>query len=123
MAYSRVIPRDLFNESKLLKCLGGLALLLHDHEGRGPLSLEHEDPETGFVIEQDEASGDLYCTNLTLYLHGEQAIAIWLNYNSKQPYPLYCDGAGNYYAILDDSGEFSPGFLDYVAATKPTSTD
>ena len=30
MSYARVIPRDLFNEANLLKCLGKVALILMD---------------------------------------------------------------------------------------------
>ena len=28
--YTRVLPRDLFNEAKLMKCMGLLTLLIHD---------------------------------------------------------------------------------------------
>lgn len=30
MTYQREIPRDLFNEANLLKCLGQISLIAHD---------------------------------------------------------------------------------------------
>ncbi len=88
MSYLRVIPRDLFNEAKLLKCLGQLALVIHDgvRVPRG-LSLEHETPEEGFQIEQDDSSGELYCSNLSLFCRG-RLIGLRASYNDKGAYPL-----------------------------------
>lgn len=40
-SYRRVLPRDLFNEAKLLKCLGQLSLMIHD--GKCELRVEHSD--------------------------------------------------------------------------------
>ena len=37
--YERVIPRDLFNEAKLLKCVGLLVLKIHD--GENPANVYH----------------------------------------------------------------------------------
>ena len=40
MSYTRETPRDLFNESKLLKCLGQLSLIIHntvDSDGNAEL--------------------------------------------------------------------------------------
>jgi hypothetical protein len=116
MPYTRVIPRDLFNEAKLLKCLGHLALTLHDYEGRWPLTLNHEDPESGFVIDQDENTGNLYCLNLEL-THGEdRTIGLSSVYNSKSPYPLIfsVDDDGDY--VFDDNGNFSAEFLAVISA-------
>ncbi len=39
--YTRVIPRDLFNEAKLLKCIGRLVLLIHDGDHNN-ISFEHD---------------------------------------------------------------------------------
>ncbi len=89
MSYLRVIPRDLFNEAKLLKCLGRLALILHDGVGvpRG-LTIQHDDTETkGFQIEQDESTGALYCANLECTFR-HRLIGLHAPYNSKDAYPL-----------------------------------
>lgn len=88
MSYYRVIPRDLFNEAKLLKCLGQLALVIHDRVKvpRG-LSLHHFAEDEGFRIEQDENSGALYCTNLECSSCAGD-VSLSLPYNSKDAYPL-----------------------------------
>ncbi len=88
MSYLRVIPRDLFNESKLLKCMGQLALVIHDGVNipKG-LALEHEDPEQGFQIDQDESTGELYPSNLNLFCRG-RLIGLRSPYNCKEAYPL-----------------------------------
>lgn len=89
MSYNRVIPRDLFNEAKLLKCLGQLSLIIHDEVGvpRG-LKLEHYDSEhAGFQIEQQEQDGALYCANLECLYRG-RVVGLRSPYNSKDAYPL-----------------------------------
>jgi len=112
--YRRVMPRDLFNESKLLKCLGQLALLIH--RGQLPqLEMTHLKPLAGFVIHQCPGSGDLYCVNMQYRLGGA-----WVEFrsgcNSQEPYPLLL--------VLPDESElevFNPDgtlhadFLDYLA--------
>lgn len=63
--YQRVLPRDLFNEAKLLKCLGQLSLLVY--EGRLPLLLQHDTEfSQGFLVAQDRSSGDIFVSNLTV---------------------------------------------------------
>lgn len=111
MSYMRVIPRDLFNEAKLLKCLGQLALIIHDGVGvpRG-LALTHDDAEAaGFQIEQDQGTGALYCVNLELTLKG-QLIALHSPYNSKAAYPLQFILDDNEGAVFADDGTLSDEF-------------
>jgi hypothetical protein len=64
MSYTRVLPRDLFNESKLLKCLGQLALNVHDGCA-GSLEVKH----TGapFHIKQDPSDGSFYEAGIEWY--------------------------------------------------------
>lgn len=118
MSYERVIPRDLFNEAKLLKCLGQLALLLHNYEGRWPVSLHHESPEEGFQIELNQLTGELECTNvvLTMDVSGE-IITLGSTYNSKEPYPLNFlsedeETSGD---VFNDDGTFSADFLKFIS--------
>jgi hypothetical protein len=107
--YNRVIPRDLFNESKLLKCLGQLALLLHNGVP-WPLRIEYEDD--GFVIDQNPATGGFYCRTLTLYCNIKP---IWLesSLNSKDAYPLEFDEA-TLGRVFDDDGQFSAEFKEFL---------
>ncbi len=122
--YRREIPRDLFNEAKLLKCLGQLSLILHDAVGiRWPLRLEHDDSEhPGFVIEQDASSGDIYCNNLSLYLGDKGEIELTTPLNSREPYPLmyqawWDEGQGN---VFTDDGKLSEEFKEWLDHTTRT---
>lgn len=111
--YFRVIPRDLFNEAKLLKCLG--QLVLHKHDGWIPnLSIEHEDPEEGFQIWQDNADGDLSCSSLNICIKGMPA-RFFTKYNSKEPYPLMCEIDDISYHVLTSEGDFTEEFKELCA--------
>jgi hypothetical protein len=124
MSYTRVIPRDLFNEAKLLKCLGQLALLLHEGKGiRWPLWLVFADPEKGFVIDQNTASGGLFCTNLTLYLK-EMEVCLFSVYNSKSPFPLLFDGGNDGEGdVFNDDGSLSEEFSQWLDGKIGRATD
>lgn len=113
MSYQRVIPRDLFNESKLLKCIGQLALIIHDGLGvPRDLKLNHDDSEyAGFQIEQNQDSGALYCANIQLTFAG-QVIELSAPYNSKEPYPLnYTVSDDEDGRVFTDDGKLSHGFI------------
>lgn len=113
MSYQRVIPRDLFNESKLLKCIGQLALIIHDGVNvPRELKLSHDDSDyAGFQIEQNQDSGALYCANIQMTFAG-QPIELALPYNSKEPYPLnYVVNDDDDGRVFTDEGKLSHGFL------------
>lgn len=114
MSYQRVIPRDLFNESKLLKCLGQLSLLIHDGQtSRWQLRFEHDGDQ--FAIELDGMNGGLVCTNVMLYL-GSHEIGLYSRYNSKAPFPLcfYDESDGTDGDVFNDDGSLSQEFTDYL---------
>lgn len=113
--YLRVIPRDLFNESKLLKSLGQVALLIHDGQAPDGLGFIHSNENyPGFNVGQDQSTGDLSVTNLRLCYRSTE-IGVSSRYNSRSPYPLSCtDEAADYCDILDDNGRFASGFLEYL---------
>lgn len=85
--YQRVIPRDLFNEAKLLKCMGQLALIIHDGVRWKDLRVDFHGRDR-FRIEQDSGSGGLEMANVYVML-GKLEILMHTAYNSKEPYPLY----------------------------------
>jgi hypothetical protein len=114
MSYRRVLPRDLFNEAKLLKCLGQLALLLHDYPYLYPLRLEHEAPEEGFKIDQMPDDGCLCCSNLTLYNSDDDPIELSSSYNSRGPYPLWAYLNNDWVHVFDDNGNFANEFLRLI---------
>ncbi len=115
--YDRVLPRDLFNEAKLLKCMGQLALLIHEGKGRKwKLNMEHitdQPEESGFVICQNLATGGLYVDNLCLQFRGSD-IPVECDYNSKRPYPLVVMHPTCLCDVFDDDGTFSQAFKDYL---------
>ena len=120
--YQRVIPRDLFNESKLLKCMGRLVLLIHDNnipEGfelsltkskRGVESRNHGDSSKPFKIGllQD---GSLTITNLQIFVNGVPCI-FKTTYNSKSNFPLYLEYELTDYPVFNDKGEFDEEFIE-----------
>lgn len=116
MSYTRVLPRDLFNESKLLKCLGQLVLILHDGVDRRrraapAITFEMVNEDLGFDIQQDESTGDLSCDNLLFQFRGEE-LQFHSAYNSKELYPLYCEIDGTEYPVFNDDGSFTAQFLE-----------
>jgi hypothetical protein len=119
--YNRVIPRDLFNEAKLLKCLGQLALLVH--EGRaGKITLKHHAPGSGFLIDQDDSSGGLFCMNLVCRLPNRQVVRLISRYNSRHPYPLDFV-IGEYHttgAVFEEDGSCTRDFLAFTDSPFPT---
>lgn len=90
MSYRRVLPRDLFNEGKLLKCMGRLTLLIEN--GFLPLTLEYDGK--AFDIRQDQSDGMLFVENIKIYTPAGQRLAIHTALNGRSAYPCY--------AILDD---------------------
>lgn len=112
--YRRVIPRDLFNEAKLLKCLGRLALMIHNGL-EYPLTFEHyTEIHEGFLIDQDQDSGHLFCRNMIFYLN-DNALVLGTNYNSKSQYPLiFEDEELGDVCVFDDDGNFSDEFTSYL---------
>ena len=68
--YLRVIPRDLFNEGKLLTELGFLSLAIHDNKDNIATVLEMvltNDEDQGFCITQNDSDGSICVKNLFVY--------------------------------------------------------
>lgn len=115
MSYNRVIPRDLFNEAKLLKCLGQLSLLIHDGKDiRWPLRMEHRLESGGFYIDLDGARGGITCLNLTVWNAG-RSMYLYSPCNAKSPYPLQfvrddCSEGD----VFNDDGTLSAEFAEWL---------
>jgi hypothetical protein len=113
MAYRRVIPRDLFNEADLLKCLGRLCILLENHQGhRAELS---EGDGAPFDIQQDESSGALEVRNLPFRIAGNP-FRLTRPLNSRRPWPLYAEDEDDAWSVFTSDGELTPEFLDLIKA-------
>jgi hypothetical protein len=98
--YIRVLPRDLFNEAGLLKCLGRLWIILdetHGHKAR----FDTEDVES-FDIVQDESSGAIFVRNIVFTVDG-YAITLTRPLNARTSWGLYAETEDYSVAVFDDT--------------------
>lgn len=110
MTYIRVIPRDLFNESKLLKCLGRLVIEAERHP-----EIEVEligGDRAGFDIRQSDADGSLWARNIRVTIGGRH-VTVQTNYNSKSEWPMYASPADSHdvASVFNDDGSLADEFL------------
>lgn len=110
MSYTRVIPRDLFNESSLLKCYGRIYINLefansHDAE------LLHDG--SAFEVEQDDDSGAISITNVSLRVRGA-AYALYRPLNSRETWPLYLLNGDTEIEVFNGDGSFSADMLVFL---------
>lgn len=108
----RVIPRDLFNEAKLLKCLGQVFIKLED------LGLEkclvHDNQS--FDVQQCDHDGSLYLTNL-FFDSNSGCVYFTSPYNSRDSWPLRADFPDDStIEVFTDSGEFTSEFRARIIA-------
>jgi hypothetical protein len=105
MTYRRVIPRDLFNEASLLKCLGHISILTEPWEN---VSIVHTG--SAFNILQDPRDGSIRCGNICLIISGV-AYDHSRPLNSREPWPLWIrphmDPDADDIAVFDDDGTLS----------------
>jgi hypothetical protein len=118
MSYVRVLPRDLFNEANLLKCLGQLWLLVDGREGAKFLVEAVE----GFEIRQDPNDGSLFVGNVPFALRGLLA-HLSRPLNSREPWPLYLsipeDPDFDVIAVFNDDGSLSDDMLRAMGGLQP----
>lgn len=109
MSYTRVIPRDLFNEASLLKCMG--KLWIETERFPGNVTFEHDyEP---FEIYQNQDDGSLSVTNINVLINGERRGFI-RPLNSREPWPLYIETDEDRVAVFDDNGNLTEEFLAIV---------
>ncbi len=70
LKYKRVLPRDLFNESKLLKVLGHLTMWIEDDfYWMDGVSYVYDDQLSDqFICGQDQSDGSFFCKNIKFYV-------------------------------------------------------
>ena len=123
MTYTRVVPRDLFNESQLLKCLGRLALLVEG--GLGPPGLTFEAMGGRFEIEMRPFDGGIFVAQGLAFKVGKSLLSLHVPlYARDSRYPLLCDDLDlglEVYVFFED-GRLSQDFLDYVALMQENKT-
>lgn len=112
--YIRVIPRDLFNESKLLKCIGRLTLLIHDGFIVGDMTFEHDDTPFKIGLTDD---GFLSIKNIIFKIHGTVVFFKCL-YNSENRYSLFCEYEYCDYLVFDEEGQYTDEFKQFCDTLK-----
>ncbi len=110
MDYDRVVPRDFFNEAKLLKCMGVLAVKILDNQLPEGISIEIDEGGDPFQIEMLQEDGSLSVVNYPVTINGEEVI-MKTKYNSKDNFPLYCMIDDEDYLVFNESGEFDQDFI------------
>lgn len=112
MSYTRVIPRDLFNEANLLKCYGRLYICLERDFGE-LMHMGGEDGLERFDIVQRPEDGWTYIANIPLTVRGV-SYRLVRPLNSREPWPLYAEEIGNPDAdpieVFDEHGNLSEAF-------------
>lgn len=111
MSYLRVIPRDLFNEASLLKCLGKLALQLEDNYRHRDVHLE--DFGQAFAIEQNPDDGSIHVANLPFMVDGVQ-YNLYRPLNSREDWPLWLSTDAEDIPVFDNFGGLSPEFKGFL---------
>lgn len=119
MSYHRVIPRDLFNEANLLKCLGKLWINLDNLRPAGWYVREPLGREP-FEICQDENDGSIFCPTCGLFSH-DRRWDLFRPLNSREEWPLwlYDEPQDESIKVFDDNGNFSPEMLALLARHVP----
>lgn len=118
-SYTRVIPRDLFNEASLLKCYGRLAILLEKTPGNKACFRDEAVPE--FKIVQDPSDGSIRVDNLPLFI-GRRKFRLIRPLNARDPWPLWIESYEETeketyvdpIAVFDQDGDLSKEFQDLV---------
>ncbi len=122
MTYRRVIPRDLFNEANLLKCLGRLWLCLDQVRDHSATLGTHNGYDPGdhdgepFAIVQNEDDGSISVANFPFTVRGTRFF-LSRPLNSREPWPLWCgDESGEIcLEVFNGAGDLSAEFLEFIA--------
>lgn len=112
MPYKRVIPRDFFNEAKLLKCLGQLSLKILDDLLPEGIKIEIDECGEKFDIELTN-DGRLYLCNYQVTVNNVY-VSMSTTYNSKDNYPLICFHDDTEIPVFDDNANFTDEFIQFA---------
>lgn len=111
MTYNRVIPRDLFNEAKLLKCLGKLHIAAERHApGHVVVAANEYASLEGFGVSQDQSDGSMYADNVTVRVNGK-LVHVSTPLNSREDLPLYAQSGDEVVAVFNANGFLTSEFL------------
>ena len=109
--YTRVIPRDFFNEAKLLKCMGHLSVKIIDNFLPENIKIFIEECGDEFKIRQLD-SGELWVSNYDTTVNSVP-VRFCSAYNSKSNFPLFCEDGDEYVLVFDEDGNFTEEFINH----------
>lgn len=113
LTYTRVVPRDLFNEGDLLNCLGRLWIKLDDRRDHRAVL---EFTGNRFEVEQDPSDGSISCTNFRLSVDPSvETVPLFRPLNSRSKWPLWARFGDEDRRVFDLDGELSPEFWIEIA--------
>ena len=115
--YTRVIPRDLFNEAKLLKCLGRLSLLIHEEKAPKGLFMHANNGDHRFVMHNTGMLSIKWPT-LSIMMNGV-TLTFGIYANNRTPYPLELVYGDDEVRVFDDEGNFEDEFLEFLKTINP----
>lgn len=107
MSYIRVIPRDLFNEANLLKCMGQVALIIDNFNNFFPDVKLLPETVDHFHIVQDASDGSIAVDNVQLHVRGKP-YRLWRPLNSRRPWPLYLRDGDMEIDVFQEDGTLTP---------------
>ena len=117
MSFRRVIPRDFFNESKLLKCLGKFEIHRENVDLKIDIPYQVEYDGKPFQVEQDDSDGSLRVVNYRVYILNEP-LDLFIPYNSKDDWPLYARVKDTEWKILGEDGSLQSCIIHGLKRTK-----
>jgi hypothetical protein len=117
MGYVRVIPRDLFNEADLLKCVGKLYLELENINKLFYTRLPAEvvmSYSDEFLIDQCPHDGSIYIKNVHLVVR-EKGHNVYRPLNTRVPWNVYIyDDNGDIIDVFNENGTLSSEFVKFL---------
>lgn len=107
--YCRVIPRDLFNEANLLKCLGRFWIATEQYQ---PRKVQIEYDGEPFDVRQDD-DGRLWAENIGIFIQ-DKPYWHYRPLNSRQPWPLYLNTDDDCIPVFTDDGQLTTELLALI---------
>lgn len=113
--YQRVIPRDLFNEASLLKCLGRFWIETERFQPR-KVTIEHDGD--AFDVTQNEDDGTTFVRNIAITINGVNYQA-FRPLNSRGNWPLYLRTEdGEETGVFQENGELTAELLALIQSSQ-----
>lgn len=106
MTYERVLPRDLFNEANLIKCIGKIVLMIEDCDVN---DLQYHYDGEEFYINQNPYDGSTHISNIEFWTVGKEnnrQVFFTRSLNSRAPWPITACVGDDEFDVFSKDGEF-----------------